>query len=81
MTDPIHLCYPTRNYFNPRAGICFWSKISHRQIYTDNAEKGMSKYPCWRRELPDGARQCRQLLKVLPEQPDQGRDACVSPDG
>lgn len=43
------------------------------EIHNDNAEKGMSKYPGWRRELPDGARQCRQILKVLPEQPDQGR--------
>ena len=51
------------------------------EIHNDNAEKGMSKYPGWRRELPDGARQCRQILKVLPEQPDQGRKACVSPDG
>lgn len=39
-----------------------------------NAVKGMSRYRVWRRELPAGVRQCRQILKVLPEQPDQGRE-------
>ena len=38
-----------------------------------NAVKGMSRYRVWHRELPAGARQRRQILKVLPEQPDQGR--------
>lgn len=82
LTDHVHLCYPTRNYFNPRADICFLEQDFPVDRYiSGHAEKGMSKYLCWRRELPEGARQCRQLLKVLPEQPDQGRDACVSPDG
>ena len=46
----------------------------NRQHTYLNAVKGMSKYRVWRRELPEGARQCRQILKVLPEQPDQGRE-------
>ena len=49
------------------------SERENRQHTYLNAVKGMSRYRVWHRELPAGARQRRQILKVLPEQPDQGR--------